>query len=736
MNNLPEKFTKPYDAATTEDRIYTMWEESGYFNPDICIEKGVCAADAEHFSIVLPPPNVTGELHLGHSFEGATQDAMIRFERMRGKRALWIPGTDHAAIATQSKFEKELYKKEKKSRHDFSREEFFDMVQEFAFANQATILGQLRKMGSSLDWSRLAFTLDKEREKAVFEAFKRMHEAGLVYQKDRVVNWDPKGQTTVSDDEVEREERKATMYTFKYSHDFPFAIATTRPETKVGDTAVAVHPDDARYQQYIGQEYSFEFAGEPVTVKIIADEVVEPEFGVGALGVTPAHSVTDWEIAERHGLPLKQVINEYGKMTVGMEGVVGEKTAVAREAVAEWLRSEGLMIQEEEIEQSIGVAERTGGIIEPLPKLQWWIKVNKTFPYPHDTLTGIKKNQEVSLKDLMLHVVESGQTEIVPERFAKTYRHWITNLRDWNISRQIMYGHQVPAWYKDSEIKISAESPGEGWIQDSDTLDTWFSSGLWTFSTLGWPNSDNELANFHPTNVVNPGYEILPLWVSRMIMMSTFLVGQVPFKTAFIHGILRNKNGQKFSKSLNNGINPLEVIEKYGTDALRMSLIIGTTPGQDVTFDEQKVKAYRKFANKLWNITRFVLENTADYDHAGHVPEIIGKFVNHSKTLENLTKEITDEMSDYKYYLVGEKLYHYVWHTLADEVLEELKSIVQDESHPDRLAAQATLWELLTTSLKLLHPFMPFVTEEIWQSLPARPGREQLMITSWPTKQK
>lgn len=732
MANLPEKFTNPYNPTNTEDGIYKMWEESGYFNPDKCTDEGVCQPDAEHFSIVLPPPNVTGELHLGHAFEDSTQDAMIRFNRMLGKRTLWVPGTDHAAIATQSKFEKQHYKETKKSRHDYSRQEFFDMIQEFALANQATILSQLRKMGASLDWSRLCFTLDEDRQKAVFDAFQRMYDAGLIYQKDRVVNWDPKGQTTVSDDEVVREERKATMYTFKYSADFPFPIATTRPETKVGDTAVAVHPDDERYKDYIGQEFSFEFAGESVTVKIIADKAVDPEFGVGALGVTPAHSITDWEIAERHDLPLKQVINEYGKMTVGMEGVAGVKTAQAREAVAEWIREQGLMISEEEIVQNIGTAERTGGVIEPLPKLQWWVSVTKEFPYPHDTFAGIEKGQMVSLKDLMRHAVESGQTSIIPERFAKTYRHWIENLRDWNISRQIMYGHQIPVWYKDGEMQISLESPGENWTQDTDTLDTWFSSGLWSFSTLGWPNTENELKEFHPTNVLNPGYEILPLWVSRMIMFSTFLVGEIPFKTAFIHGMLRDKQGRKFSKSLNNGINPLEVIEQYGTDALRMSLIIGVTPGQDMNFDLQKVKAYKKFANKLWNITRFVLENTADYDHTGHTIESTGRFNSYVNDLSELTKEITAEMSDYKYYLVGEKLYHYVWNTLASEILEELKPMIQDESHADRTAAQATLWELLTTSLKLLHPFMPFITEEIWQSLPHKPGRDMLLVTSWP----
>lgn len=720
---MNDKFLKPYNANDVEDKIYQVWEESGYFNPDKCIEDGVCAPDAESYSIVLPPPNVTGELHLGHAFEDSTQDAIIRFQRMRGKKTLWIPGTDHAAIATQSKFEKEHYKKEKKSRHDYSRDEFFDMIQEFALANQSTILSQLRKMGASLDWSRLCFTLDDQRQESVFEAFKRMYDTGLIYQKHRVVNWDPKGQTTISDDEIVREDRKSIMYTFKYSHDFPFPIATTRPETKLGDTAVAVHPDDARYKEFIGKEYSFEFAGEPVTVKIIADDEVDSEFGVGALGVTPAHSITDWEISQRHNLPIKQVINEYGKMMVGIEGVKDEKAAIARDAVVAWLRNENLLISEEETEQSVATAERTGGIIEPLPKLQWWIDVNKKFPYPHESFEGIEKNQEVSLKDLMLHAVESNQVSIMPDRFDKIYRHWITNLRDWNISRQIIYGHQIPVWYKDGDLQVSKTSPGEGWIQDTDTLDTWFSSGLWSFSTLCWPEKTKDMEMFHPTNLLNPGYEILPFWVARMILMTTFLVGQVPFQTAYIHGMLRNKQGQKFSKSLNNGVNPLEIIEQYGTDALRMSLIIGITPGQDVSFDTQKVKAYSKFSNKIWNATRFVLENIEGFETSSK-PEIEPAHQKFIDQWNELVEEITQEMEEYKFYLVGEKLYHFFWHTFADVVIEELKSNMND-------SAKHTLLHLLKEQLKALHPFMPFITEEIWKDMPGTNGK-LLMIEPWP----
>jgi len=743
---MNEKYLQPYNAQKIEDAIYKTWEESGYFNPDEMIAAGLTSATAEPFSIVLPPPNVTGQLHLGHAFEDSAQDAIIRFNRMLGKKTLWVPGTDHAAIATQSKFEKELYKKEKKSRHDYTRDEFFNMTQEFGLNHQTTIIGQLKKMGSSLDWTRLCFTLDEKRQHAVFQAFKKMHETGLIYQKDRIVNWDVKGQTTVSDDEVVREERTAIMYTFKYSADFPFPIATTRPETKLGDTAVAVHPDDPRYQQYIGKEYSFEFAGESVSVKIVADEYVDPEFGVGALGVTPAHSIADWEISERHGLASKQVINEYGKMMLGNDLIKNTKAADARQLVAQWLRDEGLMIDEEPIKQNVGVAERTGGIIEPLPKLQWWINVNKKFKYPHASLDGIKKNQEVSLKELMLHAVESGQSKIIPERFDKIYRHWISNLRDWNISRQIIYGHRVPVWYKgnpnqqeesslelkDRELKISETSPGEGWQQDSDTLDTWFSSGLWSFSTLGWPDTDSDdFKNYHPTNILNPGYEILPLWVSRMVLMSTFLVGDVPFKEVYIHGMLRDKQGRKFSKSLNNGIDPLEVIAQYGTDALRMALTIGVTPGQDMSFDLQKVKAYSKFANKIWNITRFVLTETESIN----TTQSISYAPRDSELLAEqklFLAEITREMKENKLYLVAEKLYHYAWHTFADEIIEESKTIFENGTEVEKTSRQYFLLHTLKFIITTLHPFMPFITEEIWKDLKGENDRDILMTALWP----
>lgn len=716
---IDEKFLSGYEPHKYEDNIYKTWEESGFFNPDICIEKGITEKDAQKFSIVLPPPNVTGTLHTGHASMLAIQDIMVRFARMRGFKTLWLPGTDHAAIATQSKVEK-ILEKEKIRKHDLGRDEFLNRVKQFAQDSHDTIVSQCRKMGSSLDWSREAYTLDETRHKAVYLAFKKMYDDGLIYRKHRIVNWDPKGQTTISDDEVVREERKGKMYTFKYSHDFPFPIATTRPETKLGDTAVAVHPSDSRYKEYIGKEYSFNFAGENVTVTIVADEAVDPEFGVGALGVTPAHSQTDWEIAERHDLPIKQIINEYGKVTVGMEGVKDTKVEIARIKVVEWLKEQNLLIEEKDIDQNVGTAERTGAIIEPLPKIQWWIDVNKPI-----------KNGK-SLKDLMLEVVQNKKIEILPERFEKTYFHWIENLRDWNISRQIWFGHRIPAWYKDGEIEVSQTQPGEGWIQDEDTLDTWFSSGLWTFSTLldpekyeedikSWLEKSKD-AIYHPTNVLETGYDIIFFWVARMILMTTYLVDEVPFKTVYLHGLVRDKQGRKMSKSLGNIIDPVDVIKESGADALRMALVVGIGPGADNSLGEEKIKAYKKFANKIWNASRFVIENTETIN-LENKPKLDE---NHKVFIENwnsFKKEIQKEMEEYKFYLVGEKLYHFFWHQFADVIIEECKKDLNESS-------QYTLAFLLKEQLKTLHPFMPFITEEIWKSFPHK-DNELLMVSKW-----
>ncbi|MBX4209383.1 valine--tRNA ligase [Candidatus Parcubacteria bacterium] len=719
---MDAKFLKPYNPTETEPKIYEKWVADGFFKPETCVEKGMTKADAPVFSIVQPPPNVTGTLHMGHALATTLEDIMTRYHRMKGFRTLWIPGTDHAAIATQSKVEGIIYKEEGKRRQDVGREELLKRIDAYAKQSHDAIVGQVKRLGASVNWSREAFTLDEKRNLAVRTAFKAMHDDGLIYRGYRVVNWDPKGQTTISDDEIVYTEGSGTLYTFKYSKDFPISIATTRPETKVGDTGVAVHPDDARYKQFVGKEYAIDFAGAKIKVKIVADEAVDPAFGTGAVGVTPAHSFTDWEIAQRHDLPIVPVINEYAKMSVDSPLLKDKKIADARAAVVEWLTAQGLLEKSEPIPQNIATAERTGGVVEPLPKLQWFVDVNKK----------LEKRGGKSLKDLMREAVSEKGIAIIPERFEKVYAHWIENLRDWCISRQIWYGHRVPVWYRSEEIFVGIEAPtGEGWKQDEDTLDTWFSSGLWTFSVLGWPEKTTDLATYHPTNVLETGYDIIFFWVARMILMSTYLLGEIPFKTAYLHGLMRNADGSKMSKS-KGAIDPIEMCAKYGTDALRMSVIVGIGPGSDTKMSEDKIRAYKNFANKLWNITRFVLSSTegeqVEKDFASYSADdakLVGEF-------RAIVAEVAKEMEEFKFYLVAEKLYAYAWHEFADIILEQSKDILAKGSDADKKSRKQLLLRILADVLKLLHPFVPFVTEEIWADMPV-PEKRSLIVESWPT---
>ncbi len=714
---MDEKFLKPYDPAATESRIYKEWEKSGLFNPDECVKQGATEATAPAYSIVLPPPNVTGRLHMGHALMLAIEDVFIRFKRMRGFRTLWVPGTDHAAIATQSVVEKQIKKEEDKSRHDLGREELLKRIETFAAESHDTIVGQLKTMGASLDWSREAFTLDETRTRAVRAVFKQMYDAGLIYRGLRIVNWDPKGQTTISDDEIVYEERAGKLYTFRYAKDFPIPIATTRPETKVGDVGIAVHPDDVRYQSFVGKEYDVVFCDVPIHITVVADTAVDPAFGTGAVGLTPAHSQTDWDIADRHELSHEViVINEIAKMTVPGR-LNGKKVAEARELVVQWLKDEGLLEKEEDTVQNIATAERTGGVVEPLPKLQWWVDVNKEVP-----------GRGKTLKELMLEPVRSGAIKIIPEHFEKTYFHWIENLRDWCISRQIWYGHRIPVWYRDEEVQIGIEPKESGWVQDEDTLDTWFSSGLWTFSTLGWPEQTDDLTTYHPTDLLETGYEILFFWVARMILMTEFTLGTIPFKTVYLHGTVRDAKGRKMSKSLGNGIDPIDIAARFGADAARMALIVGNTPGTDMRISEEKIKGYKHFANKLWNVARFILENTQG---ASIEASLTPKDAQLAADVEALTKEITDDIENYRVYLAAEKIYHYVWHELADKILEESKPIFAGTDGGATQSRAALLLLLLTRILKLLHPFMPFITEEIWQSMPTKDSAF-LMVARWP----
>jgi valyl-tRNA synthetase len=714
--NINEKFLKPYNHLEVESRTYEEWLASGYFNPD-----KLPARHVEPYTIVLPPPNVTGTLHMGHAAMIAIEDILIRYKRMQGYKTLWIPGTDHAAIATQSKVEKDLTKKEGKNRHDLGREEFLKRVNDFALASHDTIVGQVIKMGASIDWSREAFTLDEKRNLAVRTAFKEMYDLGLIYRGNRIVNWDPKGQTTISDDEIVYVEEKTKFYYFKYG---PFTIGTSRPETKFGDKYVVMHPDDKRYEDYKhGQKIDLEWINGPITATIIKDNSIDMEFGTGVMTITPFHSMVDFDIAQRHNLEGEQIIDRLGKLLPIAGEFAAMKIAEARKKMLEKLKEKGLLVKEEDYAHNVATAERTGGIIEPQVMLQWFIAVNKKFK---------KNGKERTLKEMMIDAVESKKINIVPDRFEKTYFSWINNLRDWCISRQIWYGHRIPVWYKGEEIYVGVEAPkGEGWKQDEDTLDTWFSSGLWTFSTLGWPEKTVDLNTFHPTDVLETGYDILFFWVARMILMTGCLLDTVPFKTVYLHGLVRTASGEKMSKSKpETNINPLDMIEKYGADATRLSLIIGNGPGNDLKLSEDKIKGYKHFANKLWNITRFVLTSVDGEELDKGFDKWSDADAKLNEELSSLLKEITGDIENYRLYLAAEKLYHYAWHNFADVILEDSKKVLKEGNEMEIKSRKQFLLHTLAKILKALHPFIPYVTEEIWKDMPIQ-DKKMLIVEEW-----
>lgn len=713
MKQLPEKLLQPYNAQEVEPTLYRAWEESGYFNPD-----NLPAATKDPFTVILPPPNVTGTLHAGHAIMLAIQDTVVRFKRMQGHKTLWLPGTDHAAIATQSVVEKKIQKEEGKSRHDLGRDEMLNRINTFALESQNTILSQFRSMGASLDWSRLAFTLDATRNTAVNTMFKKMYDDGLIYQGHRIVNWDPKGQTTISDDELVYIEEKTKFYYFKYG---PFVIGTARPETKFGDKYVVMHPNDERYKEYShGQKLTVEWINGPIEATIIKDISVDPEFGTGVMTITPWHSVVDFELAQKYNLDYEQIIDTYGKLLpVAGEEFAGMKIKEARDKIVEKLQSKGLVERIEDYTHNIATAERTGGIIEPQIMKQWFVAVNKEFNHFSTTVT---------LKVLMRQAVEGKNTTILPDRFEKVYFHWIDNLRDWCISRQIWYGHRVPVWYKHGEIVAVGHPPFDmtDVSQDEDTLDTWFSSGMWTFSTLGWPDDAKDLKTFHPTSLLETGHDILFFWVARMILFSTYALNQTPFKHVYLHGLVRDAQGRKMSKSLGNVLDPRDLSTKYGTDALRMALMVANGPGNDLKLGEDKVKAYKLFANKIWNGTRFVLEKTADYEEAEVELTPEDKAVYDAWTM--IKDDITSDLENYRLHLASQKIYDYFWKTFCDELIETRKVRILEDK--DKASAQKLLLTLLREQIIVLHPFMPFITEEIWKYIKAD-SDDILLVTKW-----
>lgn len=719
MKELP----KAYEPQKYEKEIYHRWENSGFFNPDVCIEKGITAPDAETFSIVLPPPNVTGTLHIGHAVMLAIEDVMVRYHRMKGDRTLWIPGTDHAAIATQEKVERILWTEEKKTRHDLGREEFLKRVEAFAQDSHDRIVNQAKRMGTSMDWSREYYSLDEQRNLAVRKAFVKMYEEGLIYRGDRIVNWDPKMQSNVSDIEVVRKNETTNFYYFQYG---PFVIGTARPETKFGDKYVVMHPDDERYKAYKhGDTFECEWINGPITATIIKDEAVDPEFGTGVMTITPWHDATDFHMAERHGLDKEQVIDLNGNLLAIAGEFAGMNILEARPKIVEKLDKKGLLVKvDDAYVNARATNSRGGGLIEPQIMKQWWVDVKKKVVIQDSKIPGIESGKEYSLQELLQHVVREKHIEILPERFEKNYFNWVDNLLDWCLSRQIWFGHRIPAWYKGDEIYVGLEAPeGDDWKQDSDTLDTWFSAGMFSFSPLGGVDEMTEdQKNYHPTSVLETGYDILTFWVIRMIMMTTYLRGEIPFETVYLHGLVRDEKGRKMSKSLDNIIDPLDVSDKFGTDAVRLSLLIGASPGNDSKLSEEKIGGFRNFANKLWNISRFTLLNIENpvVDATAPTPVTLAdKWI--LSRLAQVTKEATDHIEAYRFSPAGELLRDFTWNELADWYLEIAK-IEGDKS--------AILNYVLNTILKLWHPYMPFVTEAIWQEVY---GEDQLlMVERWP----
>ncbi len=733
----PAELPPAYDPQAVEDRIYASWEASGLFNPD-----NLPGERKEPFTVMMPPPNATGTLHIGHAMFLTIEDILTRYHRQRGKAALWLPGTDHAAIATNTKVEK-IIAQEGLTKYDLGREKFIGRVKEFVAGSQGTIRKQVRKMGASCDWSREAYTLDEPRSRAVREMFVRMYQDGLIYRGSRIVNWCPRCESTLADDEVEYRAEKGKLYFLKYG---PFVVATTRPETKLGDTAVAAHPDDVRYKKWHGQTITADFGSGPLQIKFITDSGVDPKFGTGLVGVTPAHSAVDYAMAEKNLLPVKKVIGEDGKMTKLAGKYAGLPVAEARQKLVADLEKAGLMDHVEDHDLNITICYRCGTTVEPLTSKQWFMDVNRVVP---------ARGQ--SLKRLAVDAVRSGRVEIVPDRFEKVYYHWMENLRDWCISRQIWFGHRIPVWYcsscyvedggeeragaaaKESRrhegVIVSVEPPTKcptcgraedlaGITQDPDTLDTWFSSGSWTFSTLGWPEKTADLKKFHPTSVLETGYDILFFWVARMILMSAYAVGDIPFEKVYLHGLVRDEQGRKMSKSLGNIIDPLDVVAKFGTDAVRLSLIIGNSPGNDLKLSEEKIAHFRNFANKLWNIARFVLRSSAGARRPTSQPK--GKTLADRWLLSRLNavvKSVTDDLEAMNFSRPGETLQEFTWTELADWYLE----IAKIEGQKGEI-----LLYVLETVLKLWHPFMPFVTEEIYRLAFSTGHNDYLMVAPWP----
>jgi valyl-tRNA synthetase len=699
-----------YDPTRVEPHWYAVWEERGYFHASANSPK-------KPYCIVIPPPNVTGSLHLGHALNNTLQDILIRYKRMDGYNALWMPGTDHAGIATQYVVERQL-EKEGKTKEDLGREAFIARVWKWKEESGGTIIRQLKRLGASCDWARERFTMDPGLSAAVREVFVRLWEEGLIYQGDYIVNWCPRCQTVLSDIEVEREDQDAEFVYIKYG---PLTLGTVRPETKLGDTAVAVHPKDRRYKRYVGKTLEVPSVEGNITLRVVADSAVDPKFGTGVIKVTPGHDATDFEIGRRHNLPIRSVIGFDGKMTALAGKYAGLDRFETRKRIVEDMQALGLIDRIEPYRHSVGVCYRCKTVVEPLVSKQWYVRMKP-------------------LAEPAIKAVRSGKIKIVPRAWSKTYFHWMENIRDWTISRQLWWGHRIPVWYCDKDGSMHAsrtdlsECPQcKGPLrQETDVLDTWFSSGLWPFSTLGWPESTPELKVFYPTAVLSTGFDILTFWVARMAMLGIKFMGDVPFHHVYIHALIRDAEGQKMSKSKGNVVDPLSVMEKYGTDAFRFTLAALAAQGRDIRLAEERIEGYRNFANKIWNAARLVLTNLEGYDPAlarRGTPSVADRWIQSRLTLA--TAQVRKAIDTYRFNDAASAVYQFLWHEYCDWYLEIAKrSLYQPESPQAKAVTQRTLVETLETTLRLLHPFMPFISEELWQRLPH--AGESIMIAPFP----
>lgn len=717
---MDDIFLKPYNPAETEDRIYRMWEESGLFDPDTCVKKGFVAADAKPFTIIMPPTNANGSLHAGHGLVMTIEDIMTRYKRMRGYRTLWLPGLDHAGFETQVVYEKKL-EKEGRTRFEIERSKLYQEILDFTLSNSSTIKSQVRKMGASCDWSREKFTLDPDIVKTVYATFQKLSDDNLLYRGKRIVSWCPKHQTSFSDLEIKDEERTEEFYYLKYG---PFVIGTSRPETKFGDKYVVMHPDDKRYAAYTdGQKIDLEWINGPITATVIKDSAIDMSFGTGVMTITPWHDPVDFDIAERHGLEKEQIIDEQGKLLPVAGEFAGMHIKKARPVIIEKLKSKGLVDKiDTAYKHVVRTCYKCGTLIEPQIKSQWFVRMKP-------------------LAEKALAAIRAKEVSYIPDHYEKITTHWLENIMDWNISRQIVWGIPIPAklcahcdrGFVDLDNKLTTCPECKGSLtQDTDTFDTWFSSSQWPFATLGFP-SNPDFKTYYPTDVMETAGEIIFFWVSRMIMLGLYVTGKVPFRTVYLHGLVLDAKGQKMSKSRGNVINPLDLTAQFGTDAFRMGLVVGNTPGTSLALSPDKILAYKKFANKVWNVTRFILSSTLDVSYDPAFSDWSAADIELRTELAALVADLTADMDNFRFYLAAEKIYHYIWHRLADVIIEQSKPVLTGTDVQAATSRKQFLRHTLHTILKLLHPFMPFMTEEIWSRMSTAHTDKLLMVQSWPS---